>query len=142
MCLRLLRRVASTREALPDVLLHLRPLDVFARTRLVGNGKWRLRRLALTRLLLRSIEVLRHALIHDLIIEDVHDLCEGLACHRLAVDGLHNPTALHARCEGLALGVSWVPRLRDDLHDHGVVAAGAWGIADDSKGPLLVGHPM
>merc|ERR1719158_2107563 len=72
-------RSRSPRETLPNVLLHLRPLDVFAGTVLVDNGDWGRHGLTLARLLLRGIEMLRHALVHDLIVEHVHDLCERLA---------------------------------------------------------------
>merc|ERR1712072_45425 len=64
---------ASPREALPDVLLHLWPLNVSASSCLVHNGHWSISRLGCTWLFLRCIEVPRHALVHHLIIERVHD---------------------------------------------------------------------
>merc|ERR1712216_366977 len=105
-------------EALPDVLLHLWPLDVSTCACLVGDGHRRVSWLTELWLFFRCIEVLRHALVHDLVIENVHDLGKRLACHICTVDGLHNPATLDACCESLALRVSGVARLRNDLHDH------------------------
>merc|ERR1719456_1795058 len=124
-------------EALPDVLLHLWPLDVSTCTRLVRDSHRRVSWLSELWLFLRCIEVLGHALVHDLVIENVHDLGKRLSGHTYTVDGLHNPAALDACREGLALGVSWVARLRNDLHDHGIIAARAWRIPQDAERLLL-----
>merc|ERR1711862_550233 len=83
---------------------------------------------------------LREPWVRDLVVEQVHDLAEGGPEDILAIDGLPHPAGLHARREGLALGITWVPRLGDDLHGHGAGAALARLVAQDPKGPLLELH--
>merc|ERR1719277_1893749 len=122
------------------IRLELGALVHVARDLRVGDFQGRIGGLGQTATLLLQSQGsgLRETWVGNLVVENVHNLPEILAGHVRTVDGLHNPTALHARREGLALGVPWVPRLRDHLHGHGALTAAARLVTQDAEGALLV----
>mmetsp|Transcript_78185 Transcript_78185/g.141095 ORF Transcript_78185/g.141095 Transcript_78185/m.141095 type:complete len:218 (-) Transcript_78185:31-684(-) len=117
-------------------------LPFISRDGCVSDGNWRLRwlRLATALLLDGQGHGLGEARVGHLVIQQVHDRVEVLGLDILPVDGLHDPAALHACGKALALRVSWVPRLADDLLHHGSLAAVARGVAQDAERTLLEAH--
>eukprot|EP00420_Gonyaulax_spinifera_P032185 CAMPEP_0197879380 /NCGR_PEP_ID=MMETSP1439-20131203/7496_1 /TAXON_ID=66791 /ORGANISM="Gonyaulax spinifera, Strain CCMP409" /LENGTH=126 /DNA_ID=CAMNT_0043498881 /DNA_START=68 /DNA_END=445 /DNA_ORIENTATION=+ len=115
----------SPREAVLAVRCQLGALVHVAGDLGVGDGEGRGSGLcqATTLLLQGQRSGLGEARVRDLVVEHVHDLAKVLGLHVLAADGLHDPAALHAGEEGLALRVPGVARGRDDLHGHCALAA-------------------